>query len=46
MANLDDVSSIGELVLIRTVFQCTLVQKINVYSLNQDERAQVSAGHT
>lgn len=32
--------------LIRTVFQSTLVQELNVYSLNQDERAQISAGHT
>lgn len=46
LANLDDVWSAGELMLICTVFQSTLVQELNVNSLNQDKRAQISAGHT
>lgn len=32
--------------LVRTVFQGALVQELNVYSLNKDERAQISAGDT
>lgn len=45
-ANLDDTGRAGELMLICTVFQGALVQKLNVYSLNKDKRAQISAGHT
>ena len=30
--------------LFRSVFQGTLVQEVYVHSLNQDERAQISAG--
>ncbi len=30
--------------LLCTVFQGTLVQEVYIHSLNQDERAQISAG--
>lgn len=43
-SNLDDIRSTGELMLFRSVFQGTLVQEVYVHSLNQDERAQISAG--
>lgn len=45
-ANLNDLGSAGELMLVCTVFQGALVQELDVYSLNKDERAQISAGDT
>jgi len=40
---LDDVISVGELMLHCAVLQSTLVQEVDVHPLNQDKRAQISA---
>lgn len=42
--HLNDIRCTGELVLICTILQSTLVQEVYVHSFNQDEGAQVSAG--
>ena len=43
-SNLNDIGGTRILVLFCTILQSTFVQEVNVHSLNQDERAQVSAG--